>query len=121
MAKCCLHKLEDEDTGQVYYTDVACKLLGTDNCQCSDYANRQQRVPECLVLTPQTLGKVDWLPATCAYRRLASGQSLPDWHPLVTGDRQSTLNAGMSVAGRVRSECEVDEADLEEHIIHWVT
>lgn len=62
MAKCCLHKLEDEDTGQVYYTDVACKLLGTDNCQCSDYANRQQRVPECLVLTPQTLGKVDWLP-----------------------------------------------------------
>lgn len=118
--KCCLHKLEDEDSGEVYYTDVACKLLGPDNCQCSDYPHRQQRVPECLVLTPQELDKVDWLPVTCAYRLLAAGQSLPDWHPLVTGDPQSTLKAGMSVAGRIRSESDVDEADLEEHIIHWV-
>ena len=118
--KCCLHKLEDEDTGEVYYTDVACKLLNQDTCRCRDYANRQQQVPDCLVLQPAEIERFHWLPASCAYRLLAEGEPLPDWHPLVTGDPGSTLAAGMSVAGCTLAEEAVDPDDLEERIIYWV-
>lgn len=118
--KCCLHKLEDEDTGEVFYTEVACQLLGQDDCRCQDYVDRQTRVANCMVLTPSDLDEVDWLPVTCAYRLLAEGESLPSWHPLLTGDPRSTQQAGMSVAGQVIAEQTVDVEDLEEHIIHWV-
>lgn len=118
--KCCLHKLEDEDTGDVYYTDIACRLLDTETCQCSDYPGRQQQVPDCLVLTPADVPEFQWLPDTCAYRLLAEAKPLPDWHPLLTGDADSTRLSGMSVAGQVCREQDVAEDDYEEHIIYWV-
>ncbi len=118
--KCCLHKLEDEDTSEVYYTQVACRLLDIDNCRCGDYPHRQQRVPDCLVLTPAQVPAFHWLPSSCAYRRLAEGRPLPAWHPLLTGDDASVRASGHSVAGRVVSESEVDEEDLEQYIVHWV-
>jgi len=118
--KCCLHKLEDEDNGEVYYTEVACRLLDARTARCTDYSRRQQRVPDCLILTPEQVPQCHWLPSTCAYRRLSEGQPLPDWHPLLTGDSHSVHAAGHSVIGRVISEQTVSEEDLEDHIVHWV-
>ena len=117
-AKCCLHKLKDSDSGEIHYTEVACRLLDLGTCQCTDYAQRARLVPECLTLTPENLAQAYWLPATCAYRRLAEGQALPDWHPLVSGDPRSTLCAGRSIAGRAIAEAEA--GDWEEHLIDWV-
>lgn len=117
---CCLHKLEDEDDGTVYTTDVACELLDCATARCSDYPNRQKRVPGCTVLRPEDVAHFHWLPPSCAYRLVAEGRPLPDWHPLVTGDPDSTRKAGRSVAGRCVSEREVDPGDLEDHIILWV-
>ena len=105
-ALCCLQKLEDEDTGDVYFSDVACRLLDTDTCRCTDYPNRAKEVPDCLVLRrgqPEVFG---WLPASCAYRRLHEGRSLPEWHPLLTGDPDSVHAAGISALGKVVSERE---------------
>ena len=119
-ANCCLHKLEDEDTGEVFHTDVACQLLDLDSCQCSNYAERFSRVPHCFKLTPENLHQQTWLPETCAYRLLFQGSSLPDWHPLVSGDRESIHRAGISVRGKVVSEQSVQPDDMEDHIIHWV-
>jgi len=118
--KCCLHKLEDDDSGQVYYTDIACRYLGRSDCRCQAYEERQQKVPDCLVLTPERLDEFDWLPDTCAYRLLAQNNPLPDWHPLISGDPQTVHRAGISVAGRVCSETQVPEQDWQEHIIYWV-
>lgn len=118
--KCCLHKLEDEDDGEVYYTAVACQLLDTDTCRCTDYPNRKARVPECLTLTLDDLQEFEWLPSTCAYRLLAEGEPLPDWHPLVSGDPDAIHRAGMSVAGKVVPEAQVAPDEMEEYIIHWV-
>lgn len=118
--KCCLHKLEDEDTGEVYYTRVACKLLDSD-CQCSDYSHRLQRVPDCLSLGPDDVANYQWLPDSCAYRRIAEGRDLPSWHPLLTGDRQSVHRAGQSVQSYYIAEQAVDPEDLETYIIHWVS
>lgn len=117
--KCCLHKLEDEDTEQVYYTCVACKLID-NNCQCSDYQNRLDRVPECLSLKPEDIKDFHWLPQTCAYRLLSEGKDLPEWHPLVSGDANSVHISGMSIKGRFYREQEVDEQDMQEYIINWV-
>ena len=119
--KCCLHKLEDEDTGEVYYTDVACRLLDLNDCRCSDYAQRKQKVVDCLVLAPQDLSVIDWLPSSCAYKLIAQKQPLPEWHPLVSGSSDSTLKAGMSIAGKVISEKNIHPDDYEERVIHWVT
>jgi len=105
-ALCCLHKVEDEDTGEIFYTDLACRLLDLDTCRCTDYANRAKEVAECLVLSADTPERYQWLPASCAYRRLANGQDLPQWHPLVTGDPNSVVDAGISVKGKVVSENE---------------
>ena len=118
--KCCLAKLEDEDTGEVYYTDLVCRYMDQDTCGCTVYPQRLEKVPACTVLTPDTLGDYHWLPHSCAYRRLSEGRPLADWHPLRSGDSDSVHRAGISVRHRVQSEAEVPEEDWEEHIIHWV-
>lgn len=116
--KCCLEKLEDEDTGRIHYTNVACKLLDLDTCRCGDYPNRARVVPSCITLTPAVLEKPKWLPTTCAYRRLAEKRPLPGWHPLLTGDLRTVEEAGESVYGRVIGE---DAAGpLLHHLVDWV-
>lgn len=113
--KCCLHKLEDDETGELLPTNVACRLLDRRSGQCSDYRHRRAYVPECVRLTPATLATIDWLPATCAYRLRADGQPLPDWHHLVCGDREAVHRVGMSVRGWTVSE--IEAGDLEHHLI----
>lgn len=116
--KCCLNKLEDEDTGKVAFTRVACRLLDDDSCQCGQYEIRKQFVPECVSLKPETIQDVAyWLPATCAYRLLNEGKPLNDWHPLVSGDPQTVHTAGISVRGWTVPEFEVAEEDWEDFII----
>ncbi|MCK0538727.1 YcgN family cysteine cluster protein [Alcanivorax quisquiliarum] len=118
--RCCLVKLEDEDTGELHYTHLACRMLDTDTSRCLDYAARQQHVPDCVQMTPETAAW-DWLPDTCAYRRLARGEGLASWHPLISGSGASVVEAGISVRGRVFSETLVDEDEYEDHIIRWVS
>ena len=108
-ALCCMHKAEDEDTGELFYTNLACRLLDTEACRCTNYANRAKLVSDCLVLTPDDKEAYDWLPQSCAYRLLAHGEDLPDWHPLITGDPESVHEAGISVRGKVVSENDTDE------------
>jgi uncharacterized cysteine cluster protein YcgN (CxxCxxCC family) len=115
--KCCLNKLEDADTGEVFLTRLACRLLDCQTCRCGNYAQRKQLVPECIVLTPRTLKKhLYWMPATCAYRLLHEGRPLPEWHPLITGDSGSVRRAGVSVTDLI-PEWQVPEADWEDHVI----
>lgn len=116
--QCCLHKLQDEDTDEVYFTDVACRLLDLQSCQCGDYSNRQKHVPDCIQLTVRDLPYFDWLPQTCSYRLLAAGYDLPKWHYLVCGDPDAVHKAGVSVQGRCVNEKEVD--DLDAHIVNWL-
>ena len=113
--KCCLHKLEDEETGEVFPTNVACKLLNRKTAQCRDYRNRRTYVPDCVRLTPEKLDQLDWLPTTCAYRLIAAGQPLPDWHHLISGSRETVHEAGISVRGWTVSEDEAGE--LEFHLV----
>lgn len=118
-AKCCLVKLCDEDGGNLAYTDVACRLLDLGTCRCSRYRERRELVRTCVVLTPENAAALDWMPSTCAYRLVAEGKDLPWWHPLVSGDPQTVHQAGISVRGRVVSEREVEEDELEDHIVDW--
>ncbi len=115
--RCCLNKLEDEDTGEIVETNVACKLLDTGTAQCRDYRHRKAFVPDCLRLTPRLLKDIHWLPATCAYVRRAEGKPLPDWHHLLTGSRDAMMEAGASVAGRCISETVA--GPLEHHVVEW--
>ena len=117
--RCCLLKLLDEDSGRVDYTDVACRLLDVGSCRCVDYPNRRRRVRDCVRLTPEKLEELTWMPSTCAYRLLHEGRPLYWWHPLVSGDPDSVRAAGISVAGRVVSEKQVRDEDLEDHIVDW--
>ncbi|PXW77440.1 hypothetical protein BZA02_11313 [Ruegeria sp. P4] len=116
--KCCLNKLEDEDTGEVALTRVACRLLDDQTCQCAHYETRHSFIPECIVLKPENLDThAYWMPQTCAYRRLWEGNSLPDWHPLVTGDPDSVHRAGASVRGMTVSEFDTPLEEWEDYII----
>ncbi|TFH69084.1 YcgN family cysteine cluster protein [Gammaproteobacteria bacterium LSUCC0057] len=118
--RCCLVKLEDEESGEVYQTDVACQLFDADSCKCSDYAQRQTRVDDCLQLTPQRVAELTWLPDSCGYRRVYERRPLPSWHPLVSGDGDSVHRAGASLQGRVISELQLPAEQLQERIVVWV-
>ena len=117
--KCCLVKLEDEDTGEIETTDVACRLLDIGTCRCTDYGHRKRRVPDCVRLTPDNIGALRWMPSTCAYRLLAEGGDLFDWHPLVSGDPETVHRAGVSLRGRVVSERRVRDEDLADRVVEW--
>jgi len=118
--RCCLNKLEDEDTGRIYYTDIGCRLLDTKACRCSDYENRSAEVEDCVRLSPDNVAALSWLPPTCAYRLVADGRDLYWWHPLVSGDRDSVHAAGMSVRGRVFAlEDAWPDSELEDRIVTW--
>jgi uncharacterized cysteine cluster protein YcgN (CxxCxxCC family) len=111
-ALCCMHKIEDEDTGEVFYTDLACKLLDLETCQCSDYSNRVRKVPGCLQLTVHETAAFQWLPSTCAYRLIHEGKELREWHPLISGRPGSVHEAGISMLGQA-----VSEEDQEEYSV----
>ena len=113
--RCCLHKLEDDETGELFPTNVACKLLDRRSGQCGDYRNRARHVADCVHLTPDKLEALEWLPSTCAYRLRAAGEPLPAWHYLVSGSRETVHEAGMSTRGWTVSE--VDAGDLEYHLV----
>jgi uncharacterized cysteine cluster protein YcgN (CxxCxxCC family) len=113
--KCCVHKLEDDVTGELFPTNVACKLLDRHSGRCSDYRHRRAFVPECVRLTPRLAATLEWLPDSCAYRLRAEGKPLADWHPLNSGDPESVHKAGMSVRGWTISE--TDAGELEDHIL----
>jgi len=117
--RCCLVKLEEEESGEVYQTDVACQLFDAQTCQCSNYSGRHKIVDDCLQLTPEFVPTLQWLPDSCAYRRLSEGRALPSWHYLVSGDREAVHRAGASVRGRVSNELDVQGEDLEERIVIW--
>ncbi|MGN6463349.1 MAG: YcgN family cysteine cluster protein [Pseudolabrys sp.] len=118
--RCCLNKLEEEDTREIFFTDVVCKLFDAGTCRCSDYKNRQRRVPDCVKLTPEEVADYNWLPPTCAYRLLAEGKELMWWHPLISGSTETVHEAGVSLRGRtIFSERGVPDADLEDHIVKW--
>ncbi|XAT59352.1 YcgN family cysteine cluster protein [Rhodobacteraceae bacterium Araon29] len=116
--KCCLNKIEDEDSGEVFLTRVACRLFDNDTCRCSQYSNRHQFVPECISLTPDSIPThAYWLPKTCAYLLLWQEKPLFDWHPLISGSPQSVHQAGISIQGQTVPEFEIDEDDWEHHLI----
>ena len=115
--KCCLHKIEDIATGKISYTNIACRLLDSDACKCSDYANRSKRVHDCVKLTADNLASLKWMPSTCAYRLVADGKDLEWWHPLVSGDRETIHAAGMSVRGRTIPEKRGQ--DLWKYRVKW--
>ncbi|HEY9078763.1 MAG TPA: YcgN family cysteine cluster protein [Magnetovibrio sp.] len=113
--RCCLEKLEDMHSGEISYTNVACSLLDLETCRCAHYAERQRYMPDCVALTSANVGELHWMPYSCAYRRLAEGRDLADWHPLVSGDPDSIFKAGIAVRGRCISASEA--GDLEDHIV----
>jgi hypothetical protein len=115
--RCCLHKLRDPDTDELAHTNVACRLLDHETCRCRDYAHRARLVPDCVRLSPANVGRLDWLPPSCAYRRLDEGRDLAWWHPLVSGDPDSVHQAGVSVRGRVVGERSAGLFD--HHIVEW--
>jgi uncharacterized cysteine cluster protein YcgN (CxxCxxCC family) len=119
--RCCLNKLEDEDTGEIYFTNVACKLLDIEQCSCSDYENRKVTMPDCMILSFDNKDALEVMPSTCAYRLLQHNQPLPEWHPLITGRKGSVIEAGISIAGKAVSEEHIHYTQLPEHLINWIT
>lgn len=115
--RCCLHKLRDDETDEIEFTNVACRLLDTQTARCGNYANRKTYVPDCVKLTPKKLEKLDWLPPSCAYRLVRDGKDLPSWHPLRSHRPESVVEAGASVVGRCVNER--DAGPLEHHITKW--
>ena len=116
--KCCLHKLEDEDTGKIAFTSVACRLINLNTCRCTRYNERTKLVAECLDIRKLDVEKYNWLPSTCAYRLLNEGKKLPAWHPLITGSPASVKRAGVSISSYAIKESMA--MDLEDHIIEWL-
>jgi len=114
--RCCLNKLEDEDTGKFLYTRAACKLLDIGTCRCTDYVNRAKRVPDCVTLTPKNVSELGWLPESCAYRRLDEGRGLAWWHPLVSGNPETVREAGISVENEAYTEEGINVDELVHHI-----
>lgn len=119
-ARCCLIKLEDDDTAEVHYTRLACDLLDNASCRCTHYSERHVRVPDCIPFTPELAATLSWLPDTCAYRLIAEGEDLPDWHPLVSGRTDSVHEAGISVRDRFIPVRMIPPDDFEDHLIDWV-
>ena len=117
--KCCLVKLEDAADGSVHYTAVACHLLDLGTCRCGNYPQRRQIVEDCVVLSPDSIAALRWMPSTCAYRLLSEGKELAWWHPLVSGDPETVHQAGISVRGRSVTESRVPDEALEDHIVTW--
>jgi uncharacterized cysteine cluster protein YcgN (CxxCxxCC family) len=117
--RCCLNKLEDLDTGEIEWTDVACRLLDGATCRCRDYAGRHSLVEDCIQLTPENVPTLSWLPPTCAYRLVAERRDLYWWHPLVSGDPETVHQAGVSVAGRTISEADWPADKLFRRIVAW--
>jgi uncharacterized cysteine cluster protein YcgN (CxxCxxCC family) len=118
--RCCLVKLEEEDSGEIHFTDIACKLFDAQTCRCSDYARRRRKVHDCIRLTPATVRSLSWLPPSCAYRLVAEGRDLAWWHPLVSGSPMSVHEAGVSALGRVAaSETQVELDDYPNYIVSW--
>ncbi|HEX2655960.1 MAG TPA: YcgN family cysteine cluster protein [Xanthobacteraceae bacterium] len=118
--RCCLVKLEEEETDDIYFTDVGCRLLDGETCRCRDYPNRSAQVDDCVRLTPSVVNEIGWLPPTCGYRLLSEGKDLYWWHPLVSGDPDTVHLSGVSVQGKVKaSEDEVPIEDLENRIVNW--
>lgn len=117
--RCCLIKLEDEDTGEIMTSDVHCKMLDAETCRCSDYKNRQSHVPDCIKLTADNILSYKWVPSSCAYRRLAEGRGLAWWHPLISGDPTTVAAAGISMKGRVFNETDIAPDDWENHAVDW--
>ena len=117
--RCCLLKLEDEDTQEIVYTRLACKLLDIGTCRCGSYATRHQKVPDCVRLTPESAGTLEWLPPSCAYRLVANGEELAWWHPLVSGDPETVHQAGISVRDFAISEKKVRKGRYERFLLKW--
>lgn len=117
--RCCLNKLEDFDTGEIAWTDVACRLLDGETCRCRDYTKRHEMVADCIQLSPEEVRTLSWLPPTCGYRLVAEGRDLYWWHPLVSGDPESVHQAGISVRGRTVSEDFWPTEKLEERLVTW--
>ena len=109
--RCCLIRFEDEETGEIIPTRVACRLLDTQTCACSNYARRRRFVPDCIKLTPSKVADLDWMPSSCAYRRVHEGRGLADWHPLVSGETESVHRSGVSVRGQVISETALKDVE----------
>ena len=118
--KCCLVKLEDFDSGEIFHTNVTCELLNTESCRCMDYAGRHGIVDDCIQLDRENIESLDWLPSSCSYRLIAGGKPLPEWHHLVSGSRETLHTFGASLQGRVVSELHVHDDDIEDHIVQWV-
>jgi uncharacterized cysteine cluster protein YcgN (CxxCxxCC family) len=118
--KCCLHKLEDDSSGEIAYTRVICRYFDESSCRCKVYSSRKAKVPDCVILKPDNLKDLHWMPASCAYRLLYEGKALPDWHPLLAGGRHAIEESGNTVAGKVISEEFVHEDGYDEHIVKWV-
>lgn len=117
--RCCLNKLEDWDTGEIFWTNIACSELDCHSCRCRSYAMRFDLVPDCIDLTPEKVREVTWLPPTCGYRLVRDGEDLRDWHPLISGDPESVHRAGISVRGRAHSEVDFTPEDFEHHLVEW--
>lgn len=115
--RCCMNKLEEEDTGEIFLTRLACRLLDLGSCRCKDYENRRKKVPDCVSITPEKARTLPWLPDTCAYRLVAQGKDLAWWHPLVSGDAQTVHQAGISVRGWSRSEAGIKPDNFWRYII----
>jgi len=117
--KCCLNKLEDWDTGEIYWTNIGCELLDCTTCRCKDYKNRFEKVPDCIQLTPENVRTIRWLPPTCAYRLIRDGDNLFDWHPLISGDSATVNKAGISIQGRAIEDNGIEPEDYENHLVEW--